>query len=140
MDSLDGTDSLDEKSPKTPKAEQHQQSNSDIIPLTVNAPYNNKTSDTDAVDSRNPDDNYSSSNNSNAVQQYDISANTGDIQNDEPMSDDEQMVIAEETELSESNKIDLQCPEKPTYSDIEDTNCDTTDNDSQKLKVNFRFV
>lgn len=48
------------------------------------------------------------------------------------------MVIAEESE--NDNKIDLKCPEKVTDSDVEETNCDKSDCNKQKVYVSYDSV
>lgn len=148
MDSVDGVESMDEKSPATPA--EHYMGGSDNIPLTV-APYNINDSATPEAMKLEPDDvkmtdssemaHLLSSQYSQGFESNPNITNTStleDVREEQIISEDESMVIDEETDV-EGNKIDLQCSEKPTYSDIEDTNCDITDADSQKIRVCILF-
>lgn len=146
MDSLEGADSFDEKSPNTP-AEHH---SADIIPLTI-ASYNTTDGSNETPPSNEyhhhhhhhhhllhhqvkkeepttPAGPHQYGNVSTSFENHIPVVNVTVMQpatimegNEDAVSDDEQMVIAEESEPpSDTIKIDLQCTEKVTDSDAEE--------------------
>ncbi|GAB0099278.1 hypothetical protein DMENIID0001_151290 [Sergentomyia squamirostris] len=130
-DSVDGTDSLDEKSPKTPGVDSSNQPN-DVIPLTISA-FNAIEDIEMAVNVKKEDEGGASD--TNQVQSVDMP--TLIEHKEEAMSDDDQMVIAEESSATENNaNIDLQCAEKVTDSDVEEPNCDDSEESHKTQKLN----
>lgn len=116
-DSVDGVDSLDEKSPTTPA--DHQVPSGADIPLTI-AAYNS-TEEIDVTTIKDETSSQFKESISNNKIYGDHNKNTNDGRED-LMSDDEQMVISEDCHGNQNEhvKIDLQCAEKVTDSDVED--------------------
>ncbi|XP_055715349.1 uncharacterized protein LOC129809512 isoform X7 [Phlebotomus papatasi] len=141
-DSIDGADSLDEKSPKTPGVESTMQAN-DIIPLTISA--FNAMEDVDAtVTVKKEEEGGPGGSDMSTNQVQSVGDGGGQMPHstvmehkEEAMSDDDQMVIAEETSATDNNAdIDLQCAEKVTDSDVEEPNCDDSEESHKNKKMN----
>uniref|UniRef100_A0A1L8DIH2 Putative transcription factor capicua mitochondrion n=1 Tax=Nyssomyia neivai TaxID=330878 RepID=A0A1L8DIH2_9DIPT len=138
-DSVDGTDSLDEKSPKTPGLDTAMQVN-DVIPLTISAL--NAIEDVDMTMDIKKEEEVCTNTTENTHGQC-VEGPTGQLsmqmleQKEEAISDDDQMVIAEEASATENNAdIDLQCAEKVTDSDVEEPICDDSEESHKTKKIN----
>ncbi|XP_055695113.1 putative transcription factor capicua isoform X2 [Lutzomyia longipalpis] len=145
-DSVDGADSLDEKSPKTPGVETSTNQVNDVIPLTISAL--NVSEDVEmTMNIKKEEDggaNVTDTSSTTQVQSVDGTTSVTNTmltsvaeQKEEAMSDDDQMVIAEEASATENNAdIDLQCAEKVTDSDVEEPNCDDSEESHKNKKMN----